>query len=94
MQEGRPNLNSAPDDPALFISQSGARMSRQSIWQVLRQMGKAAQLPVTLTPRLVRHTAALNMVRAGRPLPEIQALLGHSNALSTQALLQRLDAGK
>lgn len=93
LKEGRPELNYHPDEAALFISQAGGRMSRQGIWQVLRQWGRRAGIPVTLSPRLARHTAAYSLARSGRPLVEIQALLGHSNPLSTQALLRRMGSG-
>ncbi|RPI33570.1 MAG: hypothetical protein EHM70_05630 [Chloroflexota bacterium] len=73
------------------MSQVGVRMSRQSVWQVLRQRGRAANIPVMISPRLLRHTAALRLARAGRSLSEIQSFLGHSNPLSTQALLHRLE---
>jgi integrase/recombinase XerD len=88
--EGRPDLNHEPNEPALFISQMDGRMSRQGIWQILRYWGRLLNPPVVLSPRMVRHTAALHMARRGRPLSEIQTLLGHSNPLSTQALLRRL----
>lgn len=92
IQEGRPELNYHPGEPALFISQTGGRMTRQGVWQVLRQWGHKARLPVTLSPRLARHTAASNLAHTGRPMAEIQTMLGHSNPLSTQALLRRLAA--
>jgi integrase/recombinase XerD len=94
LREGRLELNYLADEPALFISQTGRRMSRQGVWQVLRQWGYRAGLPVTLSPRLVRHTAALRMVKAGRSLDEIQTLLWHTTPLSTQALLRRLSAAQ
>ncbi len=90
LKEGRPELNYHPEEPALFISQTGGRMSRQGVWQVLRQWGNKAELPVTLSPRLARHTAAYRLARSGRALSEVQILLGHTNPLSTQALLRRL----
>jgi integrase/recombinase XerD len=90
IEEGRPELNPAPGEPALFISQNGIRMSRQSIWQILHNLGESTGMASVLSPRLIRHTAALNMFRNGRPLPEIQLLLGHSNPMSTNALLHRL----
>lgn len=92
LEEGRRDLNPQPDEPALFISQMGGRISRQGIWQILRYWGKSTEPPIDLSPRVVRHTAALRLSRSGRPLSEIQALLGHSNPLSTQALLRRLEA--
>jgi integrase/recombinase XerD len=94
LQYGRPELNPDPEELALFISQNGVRMSRQSVWQVFRQWGRTAGLSEPLSPRMLRHTAAQHMVRAGRPLIEIQALLGHTNSLSTYALLHRLASGE
>jgi integrase/recombinase XerD len=90
LKDGRPELNYRTSEPALFISQTGGRMTRQGVWQVLRQWGRKANLPVTLSPRLARHTAAFHLARSKRPVKEIQALLGHTNPLSTQALLRRL----
>jgi len=90
LKEGRPELNYQIHEPALFISQTGGRMSRQGVWQALRQWGQKAGLSIPLSPRLVRHTAVIRLVRSGRTPDEIQVLLGHSNPLSTQALLRRL----
>jgi integrase/recombinase XerD len=90
LKEGRPELNYQINEPALFISQTGGRMSRQGVWQALRQWGQKASLPIPLSPRLLRHTAVIRMVHSGRTPAEIQVLLGHSNPLSTQALLRRL----
>jgi site-specific recombinase XerD len=92
LREGRPELDQGRFSQALFISQMGKRMSRQSLWQIFRQWGQAAELPLALSPRLIRHTAALHLRRSGRSIQEIQVLLGHSNRLSTKALLRRLEA--
>jgi site-specific recombinase XerD len=89
---GRQDMIRRPDDPALFISQMNERVSRQGIWQILNHWGRSARLPFSLSPRLLRNTAAWRMAQAGRPLAEIQVLLGHSNPLSTRALMRRLDA--
>ncbi len=94
LNEGRPDLNPKPDERALFVSQMGGRMSRQGIWQILQHWGRKVKPPINLSPRLLRHTAALRLARSGRTLSEIQALLGHSNPLSTQALLRRLKSTK
>lgn len=91
---GRPELNPPPEEPALFISQNGVRMSRQSVWQIFRQWGRSAGINEALSPRILRHTAVLRMVKSGRPMGEIQALLGHTNSLSTHALLHRLSVSR
>jgi integrase/recombinase XerD len=90
LNEGRPDLNCPPGEPALFISQLGKRLSRQGVWQIFRHWGQRANFSETLSPRRIRHTAALHLARDGRPINEIQTLLGHNNILSTHALLRRL----
>jgi integrase/recombinase XerD len=92
INKGRPELHHKPDEPALFVSQLGRRISRQGIWQILKHWGRLIDPKITLSPRVIRHTAALQMALNGRPVNEIQTLLGHSNPLSTQALLRRLEA--
>ena len=92
LRDSRPELNHSIGEPALFISQNGTRMTRQGIWQVLGHWGRQARLPFVLSPRVVRHTAILQMAYSHRPLQDIQILSRHSNPLSTLALLRRLEA--
>jgi integrase/recombinase XerD len=92
LKEGRPDLNPYPGETALFISQIGSRLTRQGVWQILKRWGTLSQASASITPRAIRHTAALQLARKGLPLAHIQALLGHSNLQSTLALLHRLEA--
>ena len=92
IQEGRPDLLHHPGEPALFISQMDGRLSRQGVWQILNHWGQLANPPISLSPRVVRHTAALRMRKAGLSNTEIQIRLGHRNPLSTRALIRRLEA--
>jgi integrase/recombinase XerC len=89
---GRLDLIRRPDEPALFVSQMDGRLSRQGIWQILNHWGHSIHPPLSLSPRLLRNTAAWHMARAGRSMVEIQTLLGHRNPLSTRALMRRLDS--
>ena len=89
---GRPNLLDKPGEPALFISQMDGRLSRQGVWQILQFWGSQAEPAIHLSPRIVRHSAALRMNKAGMSSRDIQKRLGHRNILSTQALIRRLEA--
>jgi integrase/recombinase XerD len=91
LEEGRPELNPLPDEPALFISQTGRRIDRQGIWQVLVYWGKVSGLRISLSPRLVRNTAVKKLIELERPISEIKQLLGHTNHLSTRAMVRRLE---
>ena len=92
VQVGRPDLLHYPGEPALFISQMDGRLSRQGVWQILNHWGQLVNPPISLSPRVVRHTAALRMGKAGLSNAEIQIRLGHRNPLSTRALIRRLKA--
>jgi integrase/recombinase XerC len=94
VNEGRLDLLQNPGEPALFISQMDGRLSRQGIWQILNHWGRQDQPPLSLSPRLLRHTAAWRLALAGRSMAEIQSLLGHRNPISTRALIRRLAASE
>jgi integrase/recombinase XerD len=91
VQIGRPELIRSVHEQALFISQMGGRMTRQGIWQMLRKWGRIINLPFTLTPRILRHTAVVRLRQEGYSSKELQTVLGHINPLSTKALIKRLE---
>jgi site-specific recombinase XerD len=91
LELSRPELTQKPMEKALFVSQMGNRISRQGVWQGLRSWGRRAELSQELSPRVIRHTAARQMILEGRRLGEIQRLLGHRNKLSTRFLVRRLN---
>lgn len=76
----RDNL-AKPGEPALFLNQHGRRLSRQSIYTVVRQRGAAAGLP-RLHPHLFRHRRIGEVVeRLG--LKTAAALARHSSSATT-----------
>ena len=92
MRAGRPDLMLHPGEPALFISQMDGRLSRQGVWQILNHWGQILQPPISLSPRILRHTAVFRMSNAGYSTSEIQLRLGHRSPISTRALIRRLHA--
>lgn len=92
LQYGRPDLTQNAHEIAVFVSQLGRRITRQGFWQILKNLGEGAKLSQPLSPRIIRHTAAKRMVSTGKPIVEIQKLLGHRNPLSTRFLVRRIKA--
>ena len=90
IQEERPEVAQSKDEQSLFISQLGGPISRQGIWQMLKNIGDRAEVPVPLSPRVLRHTAVKRMIDAGMPTREIQRRLGHTNVYSTRALVRKI----
>lgn len=90
LAKARPELTQSLNEEALIVSQMGGRITRQGVWQVIRAWGEAAGVKEPLSPRVLRHTAVRRMLNAGKPVEQIQQLLGHGNKLSTQALIRKI----
>ncbi len=88
--QGRQEFDPKPGEFALFVSQLGRGLSRQGVWQLVQGWGRVAELPLKLTPRVLRNTAVYRMIRLNVPVERIQAALGHANAISTTILIRRI----
>jgi len=70
----RPDID--PTDP-LFISTRGGPFTTSGLLQLIRSLGKRAGIPHAY-PHRFRHTFAINFLRNGGNVLELQRLLGHS----------------
>jgi integrase/recombinase XerD len=76
---------SATDTGALFLTVRGNRMSRQSVWRLVKRYGSEAGVdPARLSPHVFRHSAATHMVEGGADLRSVQEMLGHASLSTTQ----------
>lgn len=62
----------------------GAPMTDSGVRQLVRGLGRRAGLGRVVTPHLLRHATATEMVGAGTPIDVVQAVLGHRSITSTQ----------
>lgn len=70
---------------AVFVNLRGGRLSRQSIWNIVKDAGTAAGLAERdLSPHVLRHSAATHMVEGGADLRTVQEMLGHASISTTQ----------
>ncbi len=81
--EVRPRLAHSQDERALFLNARGERLTRQGLWQILKEYAKSVELE-GITPHTLRHSFATHMLSGGADLRSVQELLGHANISTTQ----------
>ena len=84
-------LVSSADERALFVNITGARMSRQGFWKILKQYQASACIEKDITPHTLRHSFAVHLLENGADLGSLQELLGHSDISSTQLYTQMIN---
>jgi integrase/recombinase XerD len=87
LEAGRPALARAAKRPveALFLSRRGAAMTRQNFFARLRRLALAAGVPrERVSPHVLRHAFATDLLEGGADLRAVQAMLGHTDLSTTQ----------
>lgn len=88
LEQGRPALlakaKRQPREQWVFLNQRGGRLSRQGMWQRLRQHAEAAGIDRAISPHKLRHSFATHLLEGGADLRSVQALLGHADISTTQ----------
>jgi integrase/recombinase XerD len=76
LRAGRPHLNRQPREAALFLNQSGQRLTRQGIWLAVKRWAGPLGLEAEISPQTLRHTLARDLLRRGKSRKEVQKALG------------------
>ncbi|MCH4209305.1 site-specific tyrosine recombinase XerD [Bifidobacterium sp.] len=88
LNAGRPELErkakGTPERRAIFLNKRGRRLSRQSVWEIIRLAGERAHIDRPLHPHTLRHSFATHLIQGGADVRTVQELLGHASVTTTQ----------
>jgi integrase/recombinase XerD len=72
------------EEDFLFLNQRGSHLSRQSVFNLIKQCAMDAGIKTVISPHTLRHSFATHLLEGGADLRVIQELLGHESILTTE----------
>ena len=68
----------------VFLSQQGRPLTRQRIWQIIKEQACSVGITKKISPHTLRHSFATHLLENGASLRVIQEMLGHADITTTQ----------
>jgi integrase/recombinase XerD len=81
LADGREALLKGKISSLLFVRRGGGRMTRQWVWQMVKDASASGR---HASPHMLRHSCATHMVENGADLRTVQTILGHADISTSQ----------
>lgn len=85
LQYSRPTLTkNNPNIKEFFVTSTGKKIMPRAIQYLLQQRASLAPVPFKVSPHMIRHTFATQLLNNDADLKMVQELLGHESLSTTQ----------
>ncbi len=84
LETARPNLLGKNNSDYLFINNRGGQLTSRGVELIIDKIVTSAALKHHISPHVIRHTFATDLLNNGADLKSVQELLGHESLSTTQ----------
>jgi integrase/recombinase XerD len=68
----------------VFLNRSGSRLSRISVFNLIKSLAIATGIHKNISPHTLRHSFATHLIEGGADLRAVQEMLGHASITTTE----------
>ncbi len=68
----------------LFLNRRGTRISRISVFNIIKEQSRQAGIQKNISPHTFRHSFATHLIEGGADLRAVQEMLGHESITTTE----------
>lgn len=84
LKKARPLLVSETGAKTLFVNCSGAPLTRQGFWKILRKYARSAGIETCINAQTLRNSFAIHLLQNGADIGSVSEMLGHNDVLTTR----------